>query len=122
MEHHKAVTSDLTTIDSNNNNNSHHHHHHHHNRRKKRTAKQQQLVSLSLSKKSPVKSVVYTDPNTNQENISVSAQKKQIPMKHPPSWRKKCSKWFLSCSSERTSQVKSNPITISIKVRYYLLF
>ena len=121
MEHHKAVTSDLTAINSNNNNNSHHHHHHHHNRRKKRTVKQQQLVSLSFSKTPQVKSVAYIDPNTNQENISIRDQH-QISMKNPLSWRKKWSKWFTSCGSERISHVKSNPIALSIKVRNYLFF
>jgi hypothetical protein len=113
MEHHKAMTSDLTTINSNNNNNSHHHHHHH-NRRKRRTSKQQPLVSLSSAKKPPVKSA----SNTNQENIPLSDQQhQQIPMKNPLSWRKRCFQWFSSCGSDRTIYVKSNPITISIQVR-----
>jgi alpha-D-ribose 1-methylphosphonate 5-triphosphate diphosphatase PhnM len=120
MEYHKAMTSDLTTTDSNNNNNSHHHHH---NRRKKRTGKQQQLGSLSLSKKPPVKSVSITDPNINQGNISLREQQQQrISMKNPLSWKKRWSQWFLSCSSDRTSYIKSNPIIISIEVRYYLFF
>jgi hypothetical protein len=122
MEHYKPVTSDLTTIDLNNNNNLHHQHHHHHrhNRQKNRTTKQQQLVPLSSSKKSQVKSVVYTDPNTNQENIFVrDHQQQKISMKNPLSWRKRWSKWLSSCGSERTSYVKSNPITVSIKVKYY---
>jgi hypothetical protein len=71
MEHHKALTSDLTMSDLNNNNNSHYHHHHYHNRRKKRIARQQQLTSLSLSKNPHVKSVSIVDSNTNQERIAV---------------------------------------------------
>jgi hypothetical protein len=122
MEHHKAMTSDLTTIHSNNNNNSHHHHHHNNNRQKKRTTKQQQLVSLSSSKKAQVKSITYIDPNTNQENIIVRDHQQQISMKNPLSWRKKWSKWLTSCNSERTSQIKSNSITVTIKVKMLFLF
>jgi hypothetical protein len=126
MEHRKSMTSDLTTIVSNNNNNSHYHHRHH-NRRKKRTAKQQQLVSLLPSKKTQVKSVCYIDPNSNRENISLShqlplTQQQQISMRNPLSWKKRWTKWFSSCGSERISQVTSNPVTVSIKVRYYLFF
>jgi len=117
MEHHKVMTFDLTTIDSNKNNNSHHH-----NRRKKRTTKQQQLVSLSSSKKPQVKSIIYTDPNTNQKNIIVRDHQQQISMKNPLSWRTKWSKWLTSCSSERTSQIKSNSITVTIKVKNCYLF
>jgi hypothetical protein len=121
MEHHKAVTSDLTMTNSNNNNNSHHHHHHHHhNRRKKRTLKQQPLISLSSPRKSHVKSVTIVDPSVNQENISLSEQ--TLPMKNSLSWRKRWAKWFSICGSDREIYVKSNPIIISIEVRFYLFF
>jgi hypothetical protein len=117
MEHHKALTSDLTMSDLNNNNNSHYHHHHYHNRRKKRIARQQQLTSLSLSKNPHVKSVSIVDSNTNQERIAVGEQ--QIPMKNSLSWTKKWTKWFSSCGSERqTTPTESNPI----EVRCYLVF
>lgn len=119
MEHHKAMTSDLTIMNSNNNNNSNRHYHHqHHNRRKKRTVKQQQLMSLSPSITSQVKSVAYIDPNTNQANISL---RDQIAMKNPLSWKRRWSKWFSSCGSERI-YVKSNPMIISIKVKFYYSF
>jgi len=118
MEHHKAVTCDITTIDSNNNNNSHHHH-----RSKKRIAKQQQLVSLSLSMKPQIKSVSITDSDANQENISLSDQQQQpIPIKNPLSWKKRWSRWFSSCSSERIMNIKSNPIATSTEVSCYLFF
>jgi hypothetical protein len=109
MEHHKGVTSDLTTIDSNNNNNSYYHHH---NRRKTRTKKQQQLQPLASSKKLQLKSVSYNDPN----NISVKIQQ-QRSMKNSFSWKQRWSQLFSSCGSERVSQVKSIPIAISIEVR-----
>ncbi|CAF1335245.1 unnamed protein product [Rotaria sp. Silwood1] len=113
MEHHKALTSDLTTINSNNNNNYHHHHH----RQKKETAKQQPLGSLSLSNKRRVKSVSITNPNIQQENISGSVQRHQqrISMKNPLSWKKRWSTWFSSCGTEQSAYVKCNPITISIE-------
>ncbi|CAF1164313.1 unnamed protein product [Adineta steineri] len=124
MEHHKAMNSNLTTIDSNNNNNNKsrcHQHHHHHHRWKKRISKQQQLGSLL--NKPQVLSMSITDHNTNQENISLSEQQQQqqqhqqIPMKNSLSWKKKWSKWFSSCSSERTMHVKSNSIKIPIEKR-----
>ncbi|CAF2721331.1 unnamed protein product [Rotaria sp. Silwood2] len=113
MEHRKALTSDLTTMNSNNNNNSHHHHH----RQRKEIAKQQPLGSLALSKKRQVKSVSITNPNIHEENISVSVQRRQqrIPMKNPLSWKKRWSTWFSSCSTERTAYVKCNPITVTIE-------
>jgi hypothetical protein len=115
MEHREALTSDLTTIDSSNNNKSHHHHHHHHhNRPKKRTTKQQRLQPLSLSKNLRVKSVSYTDPNTN---LVKSQQQQQRSMRSSSFWKKRWTQWFSSCGSEHVSQVKSIPIAISIEVR-----
>ncbi|CAF1115038.1 unnamed protein product [Rotaria sordida] len=114
MEHHKALTSDLTAINSNNNNNSHYHHHH---RQKKEITKQQPLRSLALSKRRQVKSVSIANPNIDQENISANIQRRQqrISMKHSLSWKKRWSTWFSSCSTERTAYVKCNPITVSIE-------
>ena len=101
MEHRKVGISDLTMIDSNKNNNRFHHHH----RTKKRTSKHQQVIPLSLEKNSPVKSVIYTDPNAN------------LMTSHPTfSWKKRWSKWFTSCGSERLIPIKSKPISIFIEV------
>ncbi|CAF1223545.1 unnamed protein product [Adineta ricciae] len=112
------MKSNVTTIDSNNNNNSHPRHHHH--QWKKRIAKQQQLVSLSLSKKAQIISMSTADRNVNQENISLSSQQQQIPMKNPLSWRKRWSKWFSACSSERSIHMQTNSRTISTEVSCYL--
>jgi hypothetical protein len=122
MEHRRAMKSNVMTTDSNNNNNPHHHHHHHH-QWKKRMAKHQQSLSLSLLKKAPVISMSTPDHNANQENISLSGhrlQQQQIPPKNPLSWRKRWSKWFAACSSERAMHLKSHPRTISTEVSFDL--
>lgn len=106
MEHRKVGISDLTMIDSSKNNNRFHHQHH---RTKKRTSKHQQVIPLSLEKNSPVKSVTYTDPNAN---LMTSHPTEQLLF----SWRKRWSKWFSSCGSERLIPIKSKPISIFIEV------
>jgi hypothetical protein len=116
MEHRKALTPSITTIDSSNNNKSHNR-----NRQKKRTAKRQQLASSSLTSNTQhISTIFITDSNRNHKKMDIHEQQERIPIKNPLGWRKKWTKWFSSCGSDRISHTDSSPIPVTIGVSEYL--